>query len=65
MTKDSIKIKGHKDFYDGCPFIENKDNVVKFDGNVQKFTNDIKVDGEAQKIKDNNNGNSKIHNLFI
>ena len=65
MTIESIKIKGHQDFYHGCPSIENKDNMVKFDGNVQKFTNNIKVDGEAQKIKDNNNGNSKIHNLFI
>ena len=55
LNKENIKIKEHQEFYHGCPCIENRDNVVKFDGNVQKCTNDIKVDGEAQKIKDSNN----------
>ena len=61
LTKENIKIKGHQDFFDGCPSIENKNNVVKFDSIMQKFTNDMKFDGESQKIKDNNNGNSKIY----
>ena len=55
LNKKNIKIKEHQEFYHGCPCIENKDNVVKFDDNVQKCTYDVKCDGEAQKIKDNNN----------
>ena len=55
LNKKNIKIKEHEEFYHGCPCIENRDNVVKFDGNVQTSTNDINFDRGAQKIKDNNN----------
>ena len=53
LNKENIKIKEHQDFYHGCPCIENRDNVVNFDGNVQTSTNYINFDGGAQKIKDN------------